>query len=304
MLNLLLALAIAALAPQESAPIPAKEGFATMDDGVRLYYRLAGNHGEVVIVPVAVLTSPHFDALAKTFRVLYFDPRARGRSDAGKVENASIDRSLEDLEVLRQQLGFNRWAMVGFSGYGLEFAMYALAHPQRVTHLVQLAPVPPRLSPWMDSRGDGIRQRVDKVAMTEYEGLQKSGAATGEAACRAYQRALAPAFSARPERIDASAVCAHPNEWPENQNKLWTAFMPSIQGVDLRSRVAELKMPRLVVWPERDLIPLEGVKEWIVEGRPVELLTIAGADHSAFVDRPDVVIPAIEKFLGRRDTVR
>jgi pimeloyl-ACP methyl ester carboxylesterase len=73
--------------------------------------------------------------------------------------------------------------------------------------------------------------------------------------------------------------------------------MPSMEGVDLRTRVTELRMPRLVIWPERDLIPLEGVREWLADGAPVRLLTVAGADHSAFVDRPDVVIPAIADFL-------
>jgi proline iminopeptidase len=268
-----------------------------MDDGVRIYYRMAGNHGEIVVVPVAVLTSPHFDLLAKSHRVLYYDPRARGRSDAGELKKVSKDRNLKDVEALRQHFGVNRWAMVGFSGYGLEFAMYALDHPTRVTHLVQLAPVPPRLSPWMDSRGAGIQKRMDKRAAAEYEALEKSGGATGEGACRVHQRAMAPVFSTRPEKTDPRWICAHVNEWPENQSKLWGAFMPSLNGVDLRSRVAELKMPRLVLWPERDLIPLDGVQEWLTDGAPVRLVKVPGADHSAFLDRPDVVMREIESLL-------
>jgi proline iminopeptidase len=294
---LLLLLAGNLVAAEASAATPVSEGFATMDDGVRIYYRLTGDHGEVVVVPVAVLTSPHFDTLAKEFRVLYYDPRGRGQSDVGDLKKVSTDRNLADLEGLRKHLGFNRLALVGFSGYGLEFAMYALEHPERVTHLVQLAPVPPRLSPWMDSRGAGIQQRIDKAAAAEYERLQKSGSATGEAACRVYQRAMKPAFSTQPQRIDVAVACAHPNEWPENQSKLWTAFMPTLAGVDLRPRLAELKMPRLVIWPERDLIPLEGVKEWIVGTSPVRLVTIAGADHSAFIDQPEAVLREIATFL-------
>jgi proline iminopeptidase len=303
MLNLLLAIHLAAAAAQVPT-VPITEGFAVMDDGVRLYYRLAGTHGEVIVVPVAVLTAPYFDTLARKYRVLYYDPRARGRSDAGDLEKASKERNLQDLEGLRQHLGFNRWAMVGFSGYGLEFAMYSLEHPKRVTHLVQLAPVPPRLSPWMDSRGAGIQQRIDKTAASEYEALQKSGSAAGEAACRLYQRTMKPAFATHHERIDPAAICVHANEWPENQSKLWSAFMPTMQGVDVRARLAELRMPRLVMWPEHDLIPLEGVKEWIVPGAPVRLMTVPGADHSAFVDRPDVVMPAIEEFLERTAIAR
>jgi pimeloyl-ACP methyl ester carboxylesterase len=109
---------------------------------------------------------------------------------------------------------------------------------------------------------------------------------------------MAPAFSTRPEAIDPAAICAHPNEWPENQSKLWTAFMPTLQGIDLRTRVPELMMPRLVIWPDRDPIPLAGVREWIVADRPVRLVTLTGADHSAFLDRPDALLREIGTFLS------
>jgi pimeloyl-ACP methyl ester carboxylesterase len=55
-----------------------------------------------------------------------------------------------------------------------------------------------------------------------------------------------------------------------------------------------------VLWPDHDLIPLEGVREWVIEGAPVRLVEVPGADHSAFLDRPDVVIGEIETFLAAK----
>ena len=276
---------------------PVVEGHAAMDDGVRLWYRSVGEGVEAVIVPVLVLTSPHFDPLAAGRRVVYYDPRGRGRSDTGVLKNVSVDRNVRDLEGLRRFLGLERLALIGYSGFGLEFALYALEYPQRVLRIVQLAPVPPRLSPWMASRSREVQARRDEQALAEYEKLRGSPPSDPQERCRAYQRALAAAVSTHPERIDHSTVCTHPTEWPENQQPLWEAFMPSVEALDLRSRVAELRMPRLVVWPERDAIPLDGVKEWLVPGAPVRLLTISGADHAVYIDRPDVVIPAIAAFL-------
>src|SRR6266508_6370253 len=90
------------------------------DDGARLYYREVGK-GDNVVVPVAVWTSPHFDALAREgWRIIYYDPRGRGQSDVGDLKSVSLDRSVHDLEELRARLHIEKMALIGWSGYGLE----------------------------------------------------------------------------------------------------------------------------------------------------------------------------------------
>jgi proline iminopeptidase len=285
------------LALDQSASVAsnsAREGFVTTDDGVRLRYRELGERGPAVVIPVSVLTAPHFDRLASTARVIYYDPRGRGGSDTGSLKSLSLDRNIEDLEALRRHLSLERMALIGLSGYGMELAAYALEHPSRVSHLVQLAPVPPRQHPHMDGRWERMLERVDKDALERARELEKTDPAAG---CRAEQRALAPGFSAAPAKIDVDEICRFPNEYSDHQAKVWEAFAPSIDRLDLRSRVRELRMPRLIIYGERDLIPLEGVREWLVDGAPARLMTVPDADHVPHIDRPDVVLPAIEAFL-------
>jgi hypothetical protein len=43
--------------------------------------------------------------------------------------------------------------------------LYAPEHPLRASHLVQVAPVPPRQHPHMDGRGERVLERVDKSAL-------------------------------------------------------------------------------------------------------------------------------------------
>jgi proline iminopeptidase len=280
--------------PASASNGPAREGFVTTDDGVRLRYRELGDRGPAIVIPVSVLTAPHFDRLASNARVIYYDPRGRGGSDTGSLKSLSLDRNIQDLEALRRHLGLEKMALIGLSGYGMELAAYALEHPSRVSHLVQLAPVPPRQHPHMDGRWERVLERVDKSALERVRELEKSDPA---AACRAEQRALAPGFSAAPDRIDVDAICRFPNEYSAHQAKVWEAFAPSIDRLDLRSRVGELRMPRLLVYGERDLIPLEGVREWLADGAPARLMTVADADHLPHIDRPDIVLPAVEAFL-------
>jgi proline iminopeptidase len=273
--------------------------FMQMNDGVRIYYREIGDGPESVIIPVAAWTSPHFDVLAeRSFRVIYYDPRGRGRSETGDLKNVSLDRATEDLETLRQKLGVEKTALIGFSGYGLEMAWYALQHPDRVTRLVQINPVPPRQEPYMAVRSEGMQSRIDPKLREQYRNARKEGK-PGAELCRLLNRALAPVFTFHAERAiqQSETFCDCEAEWPDNSDKYFEAFLPSIAKLDLRSRVKDLKMPRLVIYGEKELIPLAGMKEWLENANNARLLVVPNADHTAFLDAPDIVQPAIADFL-------
>lgn len=93
---------------------------------------LAGGpaHSHVVFHPV-------FSELADSQRVVYYDYHGRGRSgplDAG--ETATFANDVADVEALRRSLGLARISLYGLSYGGLVAQAYALAHPERVSHLV------------------------------------------------------------------------------------------------------------------------------------------------------------------------
>jgi pimeloyl-ACP methyl ester carboxylesterase len=288
------------LAAATTAVGETREGTVRADDGVELYYRAVGAGPETVVIPVAVWLSPHFDSLAgSTRRVIYYDPRGRGRSGVGRLEAVSLDRATKDLEVLRAALKIDKMVLVGWSGYGMEMAVYALAHPDRVSRIVQLNPVPPRLEPFMGARMAGMGKRNDQAAWQRYEQMAKEGAEQ-RLLCRQMNRAEAPAWFAKPAATAPliDRVCEWPNEWPDNQGKFFGAFLPSLANLDLRPRLHELRMPRLIVHGDRDLIPLEGVREWLTGTDNARLLVIEGADHGSFLDAPKAVLDAIEQFLA------
>ena len=76
---------VAVLTAQRGAPAA---GTITTDDGVRIFYRSVGSGQQTVIIPVAVWTSPYFDTLARRRRVIYYDPRGRGRSTSPRTAAA------------------------------------------------------------------------------------------------------------------------------------------------------------------------------------------------------------------------
>jgi pimeloyl-ACP methyl ester carboxylesterase len=180
--------------------------------------------------------------------------------------------------------------------------VYALRHPDRVTRLVQLAPVAPRWVPWSDSLMTDRGRRVDSTALAEL----RQGEARGDyrddpvTHCRASAAVyLPPTFGDPADARLAPDVCAYPTEWPRRLGAYFGALLGSIEGFDWRdSLVRVARIPRLVVHGERDNTPLAGNREWVTDQPSARLLVVAGAGHWPHYERPAETIPAIERFLA------
>jgi proline iminopeptidase len=114
-----------------------------MGDGHRIYVEQCGNPDGI---PVVVLhggpgggCSPamrrYFDPTA--FRVILFDQRGCGRSrpHASVIQNTTW-HLVNDIEVIRKELGISRWICFGGSWGATLALIYAITHPDRVAHMV------------------------------------------------------------------------------------------------------------------------------------------------------------------------
>jgi pimeloyl-ACP methyl ester carboxylesterase len=80
----------------------ANDGFIAAGGGARLYYRVAGEGTQAVIVPLECWTT-ELDRLADGRRILYFDPRGRGQSSpATDLAALSYRQDVEDLDCVRR----------------------------------------------------------------------------------------------------------------------------------------------------------------------------------------------------------
>ena len=71
-------------------------------------------------------------------RAVAFDWLGYGRSDRSELAGFSLQDHASDLEVLLDQLDIDRAVLVGHDASGPDVVSFALAHPERVTHLVLL----------------------------------------------------------------------------------------------------------------------------------------------------------------------
>lgn len=274
-----------------------QRGHATMEDGTRLHYEIVGEGEEVVVVPMAMYLTDALAPLAQGRRLVFYDPRNRGGSDAAPLETVSLHRQIEDLEDLREALGIRRMALIGWSGLGMEMAVYAFRYPKRVTRLVQVSAVPPT-SAMMAEIGDRRQGRVDQAAVASVDSLGEAGAIDAEEHCRRRRRLTEGA-----NFVDASLAakvpdpCRFENEWPPNLRPYFGALIGSFGDYDWRDELRALRIPRLVIHGREDGIPVEGGRAWAAGYPTARFLELSPAGHFPFLEQPDAFFAAVDRFL-------
>lgn len=283
-----------------AAPAVVREGFVTTADSVRVYYRVVGEGEETVVVPVATFFGDRLDALALGRRLVLYDPRGRGRSDAVDSSQVSLEHQMVDLDAVRAAVGAGQVALIGWSGLGMELFVYTLRHPDRVTRLVQLAPVPPRQRRYVDQMIADRMERVDSAALAAAEAQRARGDFVEDPAaeCRASNRVTLPVSFADPATAaQVPDVCVYRNEWPANLGPYFRALLGSFGDYDWRSALPGVQVPRLVIHGAEDNIPLEGNQEWVMGQPNARLLVVPGAGHWPHFEQPEMVLSAIDTFL-------
>ena len=74
--------------------------------------------------------------------------------------------------------------------------------------------------------------------------------------------------------------------------------MGSYGDWDLRAKLRTLTVPTLVVHGEEESIPMDLVEEWVTSMPNAKLMKVPRAAHFTYAERPELVWPAVERFLA------
>lgn len=120
------------------------EGMLTID-GATLPYFIEGSG-----IPCVVVTNPIMmsRALSKDLRediqFIFLSSRENVPSEQlSEVASATLDTYLDDIEALRQKLGYERICVFGHSQYGLLALAYAEKYPQHTYGVIMIGTPPP-----------------------------------------------------------------------------------------------------------------------------------------------------------------
>lgn len=126
-----------------TSPPPFDSGWLPVSGGHRLYYEQRGLPAGIPVLILhggpgsgcSPLMAGFFDP--ERYRVILLDQRGAGKSlPAGCCEENTTPALIDDIEVLRRNLGIDRWLVMGGSWGATLGILYAAAHPRQLSGLL------------------------------------------------------------------------------------------------------------------------------------------------------------------------
>jgi pimeloyl-ACP methyl ester carboxylesterase len=231
----------------------------------------------------------HLEVFARDHRVVTFDHRGHGESDAPDDPAAySLDRLAADTLAVADATELHDLRLLGHSMGGMATRRAALAEPARMAALVFMdtsAGPPPGLDHDLVSLG---------VQVARSEGLAVLKQLSDELdlfGSRAYQRVLAerPGFREYAEY-----------KWSAQSPVMWATLADEIvHQPDQLAALASLTVPVLGIVGDEDTSFLEPVHDIVATVPGAELAVVPDAGHSPQFENPPAWLEAMEKFLAR-----
>jgi proline iminopeptidase len=238
-----------------------------------------------------------FRRCADRFTLIFYDHRCNGRSRGSPVSSMTWENLTADADALREELGFERWAVLGHSFGGMVALEYALRYPDRVSHLLLV-----------DTCGDSRWQQQNASEILAGRGYRPGTVALAR---RFYNGQIAPwemvpalmfrfgtAYYHRPfsprvvrELFRERHMKARGEAWVFAARQL-------CKGWSVMDRLGEIDAPTLVMAGRDDFqFPPECQVELAAGIPDARLEIIERAGHNAPAERPAEVTRAVRDFI-------
>jgi proline-specific peptidase len=236
---------------------------------------------------------------ADSFTLIYYDHRCNGRSVGANVSTMTWENLTADADVLRETLGYEKWAVLGHSFGGMVALEYALHYPASVSHLLL-----------MDTCADiwWVQHNAPKI-------LAKRGynATAVQAARRFFNGQLTSnevfplmlkffrAYSHHPSLMAVVREIVLGIRVKMCPEALIFGFSKLLVGWSVMDRLSEITMPTLVLAGRHDFqFPPEhqAILADRISNAQLELIEQAG--HNAPIDNAAEVIRVVKGFMNTR----
>lgn len=235
----------------------------------------------------APIWSPIYRELATECRLIRYDERGCGVSD-WDVPTIDFNSFVIDLQTVVDAAGLDRFALLGI-GHGAAVSIeYAARHPDRVSHLILCGANP---AGWRHvGTAAEIREREAEMVLAE------AGWGRATASCRQlFSAALMP--DATPDELAWFDAFQRRATSPHNAVRFLRAF----SEIDVRHRLAELKVPTLVIHSRDDQhVPLATGRELAAAISGAQFVALESKNHLLLGREPAsrAFIAAVRQFLA------
>ncbi|WP_266157047.1 3-oxoadipate enol-lactonase [Dyella silvatica] len=257
--------------------------FITTGDGCRLAYRLDGDDTKpALVLSNSIGTTLHMwdgqiAALTEHFRVLRYDARGHGESDA-PAGAYSMDRLGRDVIELLDALGIARAHYLGLSLGGLVGQWLGIHAPDRIDQLI-LSNTSAHLGPVneFDARIAAVQTSPDMAAVAQAFLANWFPAHMFEAKHPAIEPFRDMLLSTTPRGLAGSYAAVRDN--------------------DMRRTIALIHRPTLVIAGSNDTVTLVSHGEHIAATVPGARLVILPAVHLPNIEHPELYMRTVLDFL-------
>ena len=231
-----------------------------------------------------------------TFTLIFYDHRCNGRSVGADVTSMTWANLTADAEELRQSLGFEQWAVLGYSFGGMVALEYALRYPDSLSHLMLL-----------DTCGDSSWVQRHAAEMLAKRGYSRKAVNAAE---RLFNGRIKPhemvscmlrigrAYYYRPNLLILLRELVNGLRIKRRPEALIFGFGQLLKGWTVMDRLGEIKVPTLVFAGRHDfLFPPEHQATLSEQINGAQLAIIEDAGHSAPMERTAEVIEIIKRFM-------
>ena len=256
-------------------------------NGFSTYYEETGSGDPIVFICglSADLQIWRFQVaeLSKTHRVITYDNRGAGRTDAPD-EPYTIAQMADDLAALLGHLNVERATIAGWSMGGVIAQTLAIAHPQRVGRLLLLGSF---VAP------DGYLN----AAISNWVNVHRSNLSDEQIVRHAARLVYSPALANKPKVYEAFVYVMLSNPYRQT-NHGFLRQAAALLAYGAPERLAELAiLPTTVLVGEDDQLTPPYLSKQLAEAIPGARLHVLPAAHSGFVEHPDDWNAAIRQAL-------
>lgn len=291
-----------ASAGPRTAGAQARQGLLSLPEG-RLFYEVVGTGDPIVVVHGGPgldhgYLRPGLDVLAASHALVYYDQRGTGRSDVPlRPETINLDAFVQDIDDLRQALGYDRITVLGHSFGGLLALAYARAHPDATRALVLLDTAEPgrRFAEQTARRQAAARTPEDSATLTALKSSRGYADGDRETMSRIYRTGFRSTMRTADRVSELSLDLSE--RTAKNGQEVARLLGTSMAEFDAWDWLGELEMPALVVHGRYEPAPV-AMAQALAEALPRGRFVALDSGHFPFVEDRQGLAAAVSAFMA------
>lgn len=229
---------------------------------------------------------PYAESLAEHFRVILYDQNDAGKSKSATSKPHTVEREVETLEFIRQELGIEKLSIVGHSWGTILSLFYAKQHPENVNKVMLVASIGTSFQYYMRFAQNlqGKFTQADMLKMQEL--AQKPGAGPQD-----QLEVYLPYYFH--DQVNSTKLTKTLVNFEVNRE-----IMGDVSRLfHFKGQGAEFNLPIMVLQGASDMLTVTDLKEAFKGFPNVQFTEARQSGHFPFVEEPALTTQTILKFF-------